>query len=185
MFETLKKKKQDKVLRLLSGVTREKRIENISKVRDIAVIFTVGDEDRWNTLLAFVRQMEQQNKHVWLIGFQRDTLEINYIFSHQQTTICHEKEDFNFFGLPKEGVVEGFTGRHYDLLIDASSEPTFFANYTAARALADLKVAYVDPSQPTDPNVQHIFDLLIRKEQPIDIPDYLEEVTKYLSMIQK
>ena len=84
------------------------------------MIFTVGDSTKWNLIHRFITAQENHGKEVYLIGFQKYKYEIDYIFSHTKTTICHEKEDFNYFQIPKDGVVDSFTDRHYDLIIDTT-----------------------------------------------------------------
>lgn len=183
MFNSIKSLHQQRILRLLSSLPRQKRIANLDQMNDIAVIFNVGPEREWNQLYAFVREMEQRQKRVYLVGYQPHGMEISYIFTHPRTSILHQKEDLTFFGLPKEGVAEGFLNRHYDLLIDLTADHTFLARYLAGKALADLKVCYLH--QQDDPQMERLFDLLIRGDKPLEYPHYLNLVKQYLSIIKK
>jgi len=185
MFEKIKTYKQERILQTLVGVTRIKSIANLEQVHDIGIIFNVGSEADWNRLYAFVREMEQQKKRVFLIGFQADKQEIDYIFSHAQTSILHEKEDLNFYGMPKDVACEAFTNRHYDLLLDMTEDHRFFARYIAVKSLSDLKVTYVCDSNLLPSYIEQIFDLLIHGSKPFDIADFISEVRRYLGMIKK
>lgn len=173
------------MLRTLVGVTRVKRIANLENVHDIGIIFNVGSEREWNMLYSFVREMEQQKKRVFLIGFQADKQEMDYIFSHAQTSIMHEKEDLNFFRIPKDEVCEAFTHRHYDLLVDLTEDHAFFARYIAVRSLSDLKVTYLCDNSPMPAYHDQIFDLIIHGAKPFDIPSFIAEIRRYLGMIKK
>lgn len=185
MFENIKKRRQDKILRLLSGVARSKCIAHFDNLQHIGVIFNVGSEQEWNAIYAFVREMEQKKKQVWCIGFQRDKQEIDYVFTHPQTSICHEKKDFTFIGVPKEGVTDAFTSRHYDLLIDLTANHEFFSLFIAGKSLADLKCTYLNTNEPASPLLEKIYDLLIRGDEQLDITNFIGQIKHYLNMIQK
>jgi len=187
MFEQIIRKRQAKTLKRLCTTPRTKRIENWSCIKTIGIIFNVGNEYDWNTLYNFVKEQERENKTVWLIGFQRNKMVINYIFTHPRITICHEKEDFDFFKMPKKEAVEGFAGHHYDLLIDATATPNFYAQYMAAITNADLKVTSQQSMDSTaDGHTATLpFDLMIRTSTPMQLSCFFEELVRYLSMIRK
>lgn len=185
LIEKIIQFRQNRVLRLLTNTKRTKRIENLEKIKTIGIVFEVGNDKEWNTLYSFTRSLENAQKKVWLIGFQRDKQEINYIFTHPRTIICHEKEDFNFFKLPKEGIIEGFTNQPFNLLIDCTKEPDFFGQYVAAKSTADLKVTYINDSENSLGEAEKVFDFHIHGKKPIDLPLYLTNVQTYLGMIRK
>lgn len=182
MFDYIKKFRQDRELKRLKGMARNKKIENLEQVRNIGIVFEVGDESQWNILYHFVKAMEKTQKKVSMIGYQHANTELSYIITHAQTTICHEKEDFTFWNLPKEEVIEPFVRKHYDLLIDITYERTFFSQYVTLRSLADLKVAYAEDEAGAKDD---IFDMTIRGDGPMDLKDYLNNVVNYLNMIKK
>ncbi|MBR6331132.1 MAG: hypothetical protein IKR79_05750 [Bacteroidales bacterium] len=179
------KKYQQRQLRNLLLTTRNKRIDNWDDIKTIGLIFTVGDSDRWNLIHRFITAQENRGKEVYLIGFQPYKYEINYIFSHTRTTICHEKDDFTRLGLPKEGVIDAFTDRHYDLVIDTTIQPDFFGKYVTARADANLKVGYTNNQSETDQGLMDMYDMAIQGNGEMDFKDYIEQIVKYLTMVQK
>lgn len=185
MFDFIKKKYQQRQLRNLMEEPRDKRIENWSNIKTIGLIFTVGDAGRWNLIHRFISAQESHGKEVYLIGFQADKYEIDYIFSHTRTTICHEKEDFTYFGIPKEGVVDGFINLHYDLIIDTTEQPDFFGKYITALADADLKVGYSNAESDIDEGEMEMYDMAIQGKEEMDFKDYIEQIVKYLTLIQK
>ncbi|MBQ9587176.1 MAG: hypothetical protein IJR26_04885 [Bacteroidales bacterium] len=185
MFEFIKNKLQQRQLRNLLNKQRDKRIDNWEDIKTIGLIFTVGDAEHWNLLHRFVSAQENRGKEVHLIGFQADNYEINYIFSHTKTVICHEKTDFNRLGLPKEGVIDSFVDKHYDLLIDATSQPDFFGRYVTAMAEANLKVGFQNNSLPDGDNDRLMYDMLIQGDDEMDLRNYIEQIVKYLLMVKK
>ena len=185
MFEFFFKKYQQRQLRNLMERKRDKRIDNWEQIKTIGIIFTVGDAERWSLIHRFISAQESQGKTISLIGFHPDKYEINYIFSHTRTTICHEKEDFNYMGLPKEGVVDTFTQQHYDLIIDTTEQPNFFGKYITALTDANLKVGYSNSQAEHDEGNMEMYDLAIQGNDVMDFKDYIEQIVKYLTMIHK
>lgn len=164
---------------------RDKRIENWDNIKTIGLIFTVGSSEQWNLIHRFITAQESRGKEVYLIGYQGKNIEINYIFSHTRTTICHEKDDFNFFGIPKEGVTDPFTNRHFDIVIDSTSQPDFFGKYVTSLCSADLKVGYTNNAADYDEGNMEMYDMAIQGKEQMDFKDYIEQTVKYLSMIHK
>ena len=179
------KKYQQRQLRSLLSAPRDKRIDNWENIKTIGLIFTVANAERWNLIHRFIAAQEKQGKEIYLIGFQANKYEIDYIFSHTHTTICHEKEDFTHLGLPKDGVTDPFLNRHYDLVIDTTIQPDFFGKYITASADANLKVGYTNPQSQQDEGLMDMYDLAIQGNAEMDFKDYIEQIVKYLNMIQK
>lgn len=185
ILDFVKKFKRERIIRQMRQAERERRIENIDQVKNIGIIFRVGGEYEWNVIYHFIKAMETRGKKVEVIGFQEEGTELNYIITHSGTIICHEKEDINFWGVPKEEIIEGFADQHYDLLIDTTDQPDFFGQYMSLRCDADLKAAYINTNDEDAEKATFIYDLMIHGENPIDIKEYLSNIINYLSMIKK
>ena len=187
MFDSLIDNRNKKMLKRIASHPRDKRMTCLDDVKQLGIIFTVGSEKEWNVIHAFVKAMEQRKKKVFLIGYQAYKQEINYIFTHAQTTICHEKDDFTFWRRPKEGVIDGFANRHYDLLIDTTAQPNFFAQYVAAKTVVDLKVTHCTATEG-EPMLHNellqVFDLIIRDNEGMDIQSFLSETLRYINMMK-
>ncbi|MCR4659308.1 MAG: hypothetical protein K5650_03320 [Bacteroidales bacterium] len=181
MLEFLKEYRRRHLLKQLKTIKRSKRIENFTDVKQIGVIFVVGDESRWNILNHFARAMESEGKHVKMIALQPKDVKLNYVITHRETYICHEKEDFDFWGVPRDEVIEGFIDDHYDLLIDTTSDDNFFAQYITLKTLADLKTVYADTTD--EPSELH--DLIIRGKGQLELKSFFNNIINYLGMIKK
>ena len=121
MLEFLKTFRRKRIIKQLSQRPRDKKIINLEQVKNIALVFTVGSENDWNLLYHFAQLMERQGKQITMIGFQAENTVLSYIITHSHTIICREKDDFDFWGLPKGDIVDKFTEQHYDLLINTTS----------------------------------------------------------------
>ena len=107
--------------------------------------------------------------------------DINFVVTHQATTICRSKTDLNFWGLPSWSSIQEFASNNYDLLIDTIGEENFFSQYLALRTPASLKVVYATPSEdPTE-----IFDLIIRGDGRVELKNFFNNIIEYLGMIKK
>ncbi len=185
MFEFIKTYIQRRQLKKFLNVPRKKKIHNIADTKNIGIIFAVGDQKHWNTIYHFAKQQESRGARVWMLGYQATGTIINYIFTHQQTIILHEKEDCNGSGIPKSDKADAFLKQHYDLLIDTTEEPNFYGKYAALRSDADLKVTFVNTNNTPDLEIEKIFDMLIQGNKPLNLPSYLSDIEKYLGMVQK
>ncbi len=185
MFEFIKTYIQRRQLKKFILEPRQKKIPNIADAKKIGIVFNVGDQNHWNTLYHFAKQQEKHGARVWLLGLQNTGVVINYIFTHQQTIILHEKEDCTGCNIPKGDKIEPFLQQHYDLLIDTTEEPNFFGKYVSLRSHADLKVTFVNTNNITDPDIEKIFDLLIQGNKPLNLTAYLADIERYLGMVRK
>ena len=179
MLEFIKNIRRKKIIRNLKAAPRDKRIENIQEIKTIGVICRLDNEQNWNILNHFAKVMESQGKKVHIIAIQEQ--DINFVVTHQATTICRSKTDLNFWGLPSWGSIQDFASINFDLLIDTIGEENFFSQYLALRTPASLKVVYATPAEdPTE-----IFDLIIRGDGHVELKNFFNNVIEYLGMIKK
>ncbi len=179
MLEYIKSFRRKQIIRDLKNVKRETRIENIDEVKHIGLICRLDNEQNWNVLYHFAKVMENQGKKVHIIALQDG--EINFVVTHQATSICRTKTDINFWGLPAWDSIKEFASQHYDVLIDTIGEENFFSQYVALRTDASLKVVYATPYEdPTE-----IFDLIIRGDGRVELKGFFNNIVEYLGMIKK
>lgn len=179
MLEFIKNIRRKQIIRDLKAAPRDKRIENIQEVKTVGVICRLDNEHNWTILNHFAKVMENQGKKVHIIAIQEQ--DINFVVTHQSTTICRSKTDLNFWGLPSSSSIEDFISNNYDLLIDTIGEENFFSQYLALRTTASLKVVYATPTEdPTE-----VFDLIIRGDGHVELKDFFNNVIEYLGMIKK
>ena len=179
MLEFIKNFRRKRIIRDLKNAPRDKRINNIHEVQTIGLICQLDTEQNWNILYHFAKVMENQGKRVHIIALQGD--EINFVVTHQATSICRTKTDFNFWGLPSSATIADFTSQHYDLLIDTIGDENFFSQYIALRTDASLKIVYATPAEdPTE-----IFDLIIRGDGHVELKSFFNNIVEYLGMIKK
>lgn len=185
MLNAFKKIKQNYLIKSLLHRERRRTIKNMDQVRTIGIVFHLGDELSWKYLYTIVQELERSNRRVHMICDQPDGHDIDYIITHSQTTLCHLKEDFDHWGVPRESSTSNFLARRYDALIDTTGGDSFFSRYMMLRADADLNITYVDDSDRPDRNLNEIYDMTIHGQGPIDLPAFFENVCNYLQMVRK
>lgn len=183
MLNFLTKRYRNRQLYKLLEMPRDKRIENWENIKTIGLVFLVGDNSQWSLIQRFITAQENRGKAVHIIGYLPTGTTVDYIFSHPSTVICHEKTEFTKLGLPKEGVIDSFTGRHYDLIIDSTPGNCFFGKYITACSNADLKVGYSNIE--SDEITTDLYDMTIQGSGEADFKNYIEQIVKYLSMVKK
>jgi len=185
MPNVLKGIKQRRLLKGLRQKSHRKVIKNMEEVRTIGIVFHLGDELSWKYLYAIVMELERSNRRVHMICDQPNGQEISYIITHSQTTICHEKEDFDMWGVPHESSTEAFLSRKYDVVIDTTGGDSFFSQYIVLKADADLNITYIDDSDRPNDKILDTYDMTINGNGPIDLPAFFENVCNYLQMVRK
>jgi hypothetical protein len=180
-----KKIKQKYMLKALRQRRHRREIKNMEQVGTIGIVFHIGDELSWKYLYAIVQELERANRRVHMICDQPKGQELSYIITHSQTSICHDKEDFDLWGVPRESSIEPFLSHKYDIMIDTTGGDSFFSQYMVLRAESDLNITYVDDSEQQDPRAMEIYDMTIHGNGPIDIPAFFENVCNYLQMVRK
>ncbi|MCR4812550.1 MAG: hypothetical protein K5867_08195 [Bacteroidales bacterium] len=185
MANPFKRIKQKYLLKNLRSRKHLKEIKNMDQVRTIGIVFHLGDELSWKYLYAIVMELEHSNRRVHMICDQVNGQEMTYIITHSQTTICHEKEDFDMWGVPHDSSTENFLTRKYDVLIDVTGGDSFFSQYMVLKADADLNITYIDDSDKPSEIVMDMYDMTIHGNGPIDLPAFFENVCNYLQMVRK
>lgn len=177
----LKRIRQKYLLKGLRRNEHRREIKNINEVNSIGIVFHIEDEIKWKYLYAIVLELERAGKRVFMIGDCHT--ELNYIITHSHTTVCHDKEDFDMWGIPCGNAVDIFLERHYDILIDTTSGDSFFSKYIDFKADTNLTISYID-DESTGTN-DNLFDMTIHGTGEVDLPSFFENVCNYLQMIQK
>ncbi len=187
MFDFLKRKIH---LFLLGKLIKEKPsrvVPQFDKLKSIAVLFYVGDESVWSLLLRYAKLMEQNGKKVWLVGYQPNGVEIDYIISFHHAVLCNEKKDVSLFGVPKHEVMNAFYCEKFDLLIDATGKPNFFSQYVAMRSKALFTVSYNSTTFKDDDKADYmkvtdVFDFSISGGGKLDVSHFISNIVQYVKM---
>ena len=185
MIERIRKIRHKRIVKQLFSLKRMKIMHSFDSVKTIGIVVDITTEDNWKQLSYMVRKFEKLGKKVYLLARKNDktkTTQSDFIITNTNVLVLHTKTDFNFWGIPKPLVLKSFFDKKYDILIDmTANNGDFFPIYVALHALSDLRISR---SNDNDEN-KKIYDLLLKMEPNASDYNFLEQLVRYLTMINK
>jgi hypothetical protein len=146
-------------------------------IRSIGVVWDASKPEDFIKLSRFYQKMSEQNKEVTLFGFfPGKELPDQYVAVRFLT--CLKKKEVDFLYRPLSLEAQSFIKSKFDVLIDINFKKEFPLVYITSLSQALLKVGLTDSEPESSP-----FDLMISLENPVSIDSYLEQVLRYLEMI--
>ena len=168
---------------------RNRGIMRYDEAKNILLLFVMYNEAAWHIVNECTQKMEQEGKEVELLGVLPADVEREFLVARTHTCLLDEKNNLNFWHLPRHEVVADLLNKRYDLLIDATGTPNLISQYIALMSDAAWRIAYSDRSQPQPKELNYsneeIFDFVIRNDHPIDIPRYINDIEMYLKILKK
>ncbi|MBQ0016031.1 MAG: hypothetical protein KBT04_03515 [Bacteroidales bacterium] len=190
MFSKVKASYRRFILRRLLKHRSPKSIQNYQQVTRVGMVFDVCDESNWSLVNKYADMFRSEGKQVWLLGIQHKNVVRENSLVSQNTTIFQESHDCNFLGIPSQHMSNTFKSLALDVLIDATSSPSFLTQYVLLISPALLKISYLNKVVPTDLSsgllpVSEVCDFCIMGEGVFDVRYYLDNVIQYLKMVKK
>jgi hypothetical protein len=158
-------------------VTRKKDTCNLSRAKEIGLIFNATDPARLEEVKKFVNSLQAQNAHVFVIGYisEKKIADLNLL-----------RSGFNFFSLtnltwfykPVIPFIEDFLNRKFDILFDLDLENSYPLRYIATLSAAGMKVGrYFDGCE--------YLDFMIKLESNTSLQYLIEQSIHYVNMLRK
>ena len=129
-------------------------------------------------LLEFINELRENRKKVKLLGFTSERTLPNY-YSEKITWDIISRKNINWYYKPVAPFVKSFCDEEFDLLIDLTLEDFKPLIYAATLSKAKFKVG-----RYSEMNAD-IYDLMIHADQIQTVPEFIEHVKYYLSMINR
>ena len=82
MFETLKKIRQERLVKKLSSVKRTRVMRNFDNIKLIGLVFNITTEANWTKLSNYVKELESYGKKVYLVGIIDTKEKLNFIITN-------------------------------------------------------------------------------------------------------
>lgn len=150
---------------------------NISQVKTIGIVWDASKVPDFSILSKFFQKMHDRNIDVKIIGYYPDK-ELPDSFTAIRFLSCIRKSETNFFFMPVSAETDFFIRNRFDVLIDLNFEKVFPLRYITTLSSAGFKVGLSEP----DSN-DHRFDLMIEMKKNVPVENFLNEVVRYLEMI--
>lgn len=150
------------------NLSRKRQFMGWENINHIALLVDAEECSDKRTLDKFI---DETKKHVEVYFLEPGAKEASYHDWH-----CLSKKDKNFFHLPKKNTFQELKNKRFDVCINTCDKENLFSESLHAVLNAPLKCG---------PHLEHnISDLVIRKTEPTNLINYLNEVVRYLKMIR-
>jgi hypothetical protein len=156
---------------------RTRQFNGIQHCATIGIVFDASSSSDNVIIKNLVKDLRQMGKDARVMGYVNSrSKDAQYISDGHNVYIS--KQDFNWFNMPKEPMIDEFIAKKFDLLLVLTHQSWFPIHYISALSQAAFKVGC---SVETNPE----FDLMI--EMPIETPieEQAQQMMHYLKIISQ
>ncbi|MBI2968006.1 MAG: hypothetical protein HYY40_09355 [Bacteroidetes bacterium] len=161
----------------LAKSKRTRKVYNFDQAHSIGIIYDATDKDNYEKVKAFVQYLKDQKKQVRSLGYF-STRYPGYIFHPKLEFSSFSVKNVNFFLIPGGIEVRNFMNEEFNILIDLNMNNSFPLQYICGLSKANFKVGITG-------NGHDIYDMMIHIEKKKTLENLLDQVKKYLNMINK
>jgi len=150
------------------NLKRQKKFLPWEKIEKIALIVEQHDSLNKSMIDKF---MDETKKYIEVFYVELTSKQPSYNDWH-----CFSKKDKSFWNLPKKNAESELKTKRFDAVINTCTEMNLFA-----LSICSSLPAYLKCGENTRFNLA---DLIIKKTEPFNLRNYLDETVKYLKMIK-
>ena len=150
------------------NLKRQKKFLPWDKIERIALILEKDDALNKSMVDKFI---DETKKYIEVFYIEIASKHASYSDWH-----CFSKKDKSLWNLPKKNLESELKNKKYDAVINTCTEANLFALSVSASLPAYLKCS--------ENNRFNLADLIIKKTEPFNLKNYLDETVKYLKMIK-
>jgi hypothetical protein len=163
--------------RNIRKLSRNKRFINLEDVNTIGVVFSLKDNDGFESINELLKELTARKKQIFAIGYiEKKKIPDHYLLRKGYNFFC--MADLNWYFKPEPSFVSDFIEREFDLLINLSTDQAYPVEYIYALSKARFKTGKF--FEGTDHS-----DLAIDTGQSRDTKYLAEQLTHYLQIINK
>jgi len=160
----------------LSKTGHDHKLINLEKARCVGILYTLDDPPVYDVVSEFVSQLQRMHIEVKALGFVRNRNLISR-FLPKLSYDFFSKKDINWFYRPIHAKVKDFINKEFDILIDLSLQESFTLKY-----ISGLSRSFCRVGKFSEENT-HYYDLLFVVNPSVTLPDYIKQITHYLTII--
>ncbi|MGD0342315.1 MAG: hypothetical protein ABSA76_11495 [Bacteroidales bacterium] len=165
------------LVKKVARVNRRVYYSNIDQVRTIGIIWDASRTEDFISLTKFFHKMQERGIDVKIIAYFPGK-ELPDQYTAQRFLTCIRKNETSLFYLPVSRDAEFFIKNRFDVLIDINFKSELPLSYITSLSAAGFKVGLFDSYQGAS-----TFDLMMELKKPVQIDNYLNEILRYLEMI--
>jgi len=154
---------------------RHRKPTNLIAAKSVGLLFKISAEEDYHAVKAYVKTLQNQGKAVKVLGFTMQK-EVPHYCEPKLYYDFFSSRQVNWYGKPKK-LVKGFITQDFDMLISLVKEKIPALQYIAGLSRAGFKAgAYSEENR-------HIYDMMIQVDEGTSLPEYIEHLSHYLSMV--
>lgn len=150
------------------------QVVNFQRAKYIGIAFDGTDEHDVTTVLNYVHKLKKRKLKVNMLGYvDAKTMTENMSY------MAFSRKEINWYEKPSHHMPLEFTGKEFDILINAHMTESAPLEYIATFSNAKFRVGPYLEDEKT-----YCFDFMIRTKSD-DLEDFLEEVDHYLEILDR
>jgi len=150
------------------NATRQKKFMPWDKIEKIALVIEKKDSLNKSSVDQFI---ENSKKYIEVFYIETSSKNRSYTDWH-----CFSRKDKSFLNLPGKKLESELKNKKFDVVINTCAETNLFAYALTSNLPAYLKCG--------GNSRFNLADLVIKKTEPFNLKNYLDETVKYLKMIR-
>jgi len=178
LFRNLRQNTGNSILaKKVARINRKAIYSDISEVKSIGIVWDTIQISDFSSLSRFYQKMHDRDIDVRIIGYYPEK-ELPDQFTALRYFTCIRKEEVNFFYLPASQESEYFIKNRFDVLIDINFGSSLPLSCITSLSHAKFKVGLAGTHKG-----ESTFDLMMEFKKPVQVENYLDEIMRYLEMI--
>jgi len=178
LFKEIRLKIGDAILKnKIAGAKRKRYYSKLNQVKNIGIVWDASKIDDFACLSRFCQKMHESKTDVKILGYFQGKNLPNQFTAVRYLSII-KKEELNIFYLPVSSDTNSFVNNRFDVLIDINFNKLLPLQYISSLSNAGFKVGLYDSETGNNP-----FDLMMELKSPVNVENYLNQVVRYLEMI--
>lgn len=159
-------------------VTRNRLITSLSDVKTVGLLFDASIEEDHVVITEFVKYFQESQKVVKALGYVNFNRVPHYCYPKLSYDYFTNK-DMNWYLKPVGTKINDFVEEEFDLMIDLCLKGCFSVRYIAALSKAKFKVGRFGEKNKEN------YDFMLDVAPDISLKDFIQELTHYLTIINK
>ena len=161
----------------LNKLKRQKKLVNLNEAKTIGIIYNVTDQEIFKKIKYLIKDLTTRNRQVMALGFINLKSIPNYCVA-PNSGYFFNRNDLNWYGIPKNDYITKFINKELDILIDLTMDDVFVLKYISGLSKSKLKVGRYSEEY------QNYYDLMINADKIKSIDTYIEQILHYLLILK-
>ncbi len=151
---------------------------NLAHAKSIGILYPLFTLPDYNDVELFVTSLQKEHKDVKALGYLQHKELVNR-FLPKLSYDFFSQQELNWYHKPINTKVNDFIHTEYDLLIDLTLEDNLPLKFIAGLSRARCKVGRYNEKN------NRYYDLMIKVDGPQRLPEFIEQIRHYLTIIQQ